>query len=273
MWKTSIATTSNLFRRGVCHSNHCPICLEENDDCRHLFRRCPLATATWEKNQLPNQWLDNYSLQFMDWLMAVIFCYKGVGGTHGDLIPSFVSTLWAIWITRNNQVFRQQRTTIELLQHHMDENMNQHMIFANTCPGKRFQLHLVFSWLISDKHNEPPRKGKSFWMVLGEKNLNMGGAAWVATVLSTQTLYHQGKYFFASSTLLTKAHACLLAILWAKATNFSRLLIYSDFLNLVQQLISHHRVDIKISNPCIMMIIGLHICSKYAQVTIILNNT
>lgn len=50
LWKlsqNSLATTANLFRRGIGHSDLCPICLLEEESFTHLFRFCHLAMEAW----------------------------------------------------------------------------------------------------------------------------------------------------------------------------------------------------------------------------------
>ncbi|XP_010667214.1 uncharacterized protein LOC104884289 [Beta vulgaris subsp. vulgaris] len=64
IWHNSLATASNLQRRGIMTSNHCQVCLHDNEDDQHVFRFCPLAIEAWERNEIQLQPYDNPSMRF-----------------------------------------------------------------------------------------------------------------------------------------------------------------------------------------------------------------
>lgn len=68
-------------------------------------------------------------LSFSDWLSYwVIYFYKE-DGYQGSHVPKFVSTLWSIWRSRNEQVFRQQRPTANSIRLSLQDNDIQHATF------------------------------------------------------------------------------------------------------------------------------------------------
>jgi hypothetical protein len=38
---------ANLFKRGVCDNNLCPICLQEEETVAHVSWGCPAANDVW----------------------------------------------------------------------------------------------------------------------------------------------------------------------------------------------------------------------------------
>lgn len=51
-------------------------------------------------------------------------------GHQGGRLPSFARMMWAIWKTRNEQVFRQHRATLQLHKFHIQESVNQRSCFV-----------------------------------------------------------------------------------------------------------------------------------------------
>lgn len=45
-------------------------------------------------------------------------------------LPKFIGALWAIWILRNEQVFRSRRPTLQSITHQLQVSENQHVIFV-----------------------------------------------------------------------------------------------------------------------------------------------
>lgn len=48
LWHNTLATKSNLFRRGIGVDALCPVCLYDEESLTHLFRQCSLASEAWE---------------------------------------------------------------------------------------------------------------------------------------------------------------------------------------------------------------------------------
>lgn len=62
MWQNSLATSANLFRRGLTLNEECCICLHDKEDNEHLFRQCPLAQEVWAWTSVSMPELFTYSL-------------------------------------------------------------------------------------------------------------------------------------------------------------------------------------------------------------------
>ena len=105
LWHNCLATSFNLQKRGIMHSNHCKVCLQENEDDQHIFRVCPLALEAWEGNDLQIQPYDHPSMSLAAWLELWIGKFLKEDGYQGLRVPLFIGTLWAIWKTWNDQVF------------------------------------------------------------------------------------------------------------------------------------------------------------------------
>ena len=157
LWKLSqngLASSENLFWRGLGTSDMCSICLCDNESRNHLFRACPLVEEAWALLDFPHLATAS-STTFEDWLMGSVCFYKDADGATGTRLPHFIATLWAIWLTRNAQVFRQIRATVEGLRRHFDDGIKQHSTFAQLSP---------LAW--QSHSREPPTPG-FFFATLG----------------------------------------------------------------------------------------------------------
>lgn len=111
MWKllqNSLPTSANLFRRGLIVSDVCRICLYDAEGTDHLFRHCPLAQEVWDLTP-SNQVFTSLSLPFSEWVSYCLVLLYTRDGSNGASLPAFIGTLWAIWLTRNSQIFRNVR--------------------------------------------------------------------------------------------------------------------------------------------------------------------
>lgn len=124
LWHNCLATSSNLSHRGMLLYDQCLTCLHDGEDSNHIFRSCPIACKAWECSSLhfvaSHQPLLSISLWLEYWLERFI----KANGAHSYRVPLFVGILWAIWKTRNDQIFRNQRATLIALSTHMQESEN-----------------------------------------------------------------------------------------------------------------------------------------------------
>ena len=97
--------------------NQCQTCLHDNEDDLHIFRHCPLALKAWARSNLNVPPLDFPDLSIASWLEFWIGKFRKEDGYGGIRLPAFINTLWALWTTRNTQVFRQVRATLQTLEH------------------------------------------------------------------------------------------------------------------------------------------------------------
>lgn len=126
MWHNCLATSSNLHYRGIPIENQCLTCLHDNEDDHHIFQTCPLALEAWSVSALSVQPLDQPSLSMASWLELWLGKFLKEDGCWRTRVPTFISTLWEIWNTRNDQVFRQVRATLQRLPDHAEEGSRQH---------------------------------------------------------------------------------------------------------------------------------------------------
>ena len=132
LWHNSIATKDNLFRRGLGDNDICPICLYEVESLNHLFQMCPLASEAWDTHLGSAILNTDPHLEFQDWVMYHVLDFRDKEGLHSPTLARFLGTLWAIWITRNHQVFRQTCASLEGLHIQVDLVMKQHEVFSAT---------------------------------------------------------------------------------------------------------------------------------------------
>ena len=76
----------------------CCMCGREEETCQHLFFRCPFAQAVWEAERING--VDTFSNEYF-WRSLT----TGVFRREAEWRKIF-ATLWAIWLHRNDVVFR-----------------------------------------------------------------------------------------------------------------------------------------------------------------------
>ncbi|XVF03450.1 hypothetical protein REPUB_Repub04eG0262600 [Reevesia pubescens] len=104
-----LATKSFLKERGLCMDDTCPCCEHDCETINHLFRNCREAIKVWRTIRLPDCAMSSFHLDFPNWLRTNC---KDDTASHMFKVPwnvIFMFTLWALWIQRNNKVFRGER--------------------------------------------------------------------------------------------------------------------------------------------------------------------
>lgn len=130
LWYNCLATASNLHARDIPIINHCLTCLHDDEDDHHIFRSCPLALEAWARSPITINPLLFPSLTLASWLDHWIGKFLREDGYRGCRLSQFINTLFAIWNTRNDQIFRHSRATLQKLQLHVDNGFRQHTIFS-----------------------------------------------------------------------------------------------------------------------------------------------
>ncbi|KAJ1378991.1 Ribonuclease H-like superfamily [Sesbania bispinosa] len=111
LWK---AASRSLPVRGALHRRHlaqdplCPICSQEEESIDHLFLKCDWTRAFWFAAHPTLRPSVNHNSGFKEWLGEKLNLIKGLG--EGSLAASteLAFSLWNIWKTRNNFVFKDE---------------------------------------------------------------------------------------------------------------------------------------------------------------------
>lgn len=231
MWHNCLATSSNLHSREIPILNQCLTCLHDDEDAQHIFRSCPLALDAWVGSPITVHPLDHLSLPLASWLELWIGKFLQEDGYWGSRLPQFISTLWAIWNTRNNHIFRQVQANLQTLKVHEEEGNRQHTSFiaadhsvARPPPAPNYDLPPGFHLTNIGRLQQGTADISIQIDGSGDKKSGLGGAAWV--VSHQQLIIHrQGIFLYASSALQTEAVACLHATRWARSSSFASILI------------------------------------------------
>ena len=132
----SILTWDNLRKRHFHCPSICPNCGENEETQQHLLYACPLASLLWEKvsfrcqrNCKPDTDIRG---AIRDWHQHPF--KSGILNHLWRIIPGLL--LWTIWKERNKRIFKDQRTSIDI-------------IWSNFCLNLTETLALQ-SWSIED---------------------------------------------------------------------------------------------------------------------------
>ncbi|KAH9626901.1 hypothetical protein KSS87_002301, partial [Heliosperma pusillum] len=109
IWKIltgSMAVGSEFERRGIGIYGFCRLCNDQiMESSAHLFRDCPFARRMWAGSNLGIKTDLDGELDIREWIINWIR-FLSKSEEKDFKILSFLSTIWSIWITRNNAVFR-----------------------------------------------------------------------------------------------------------------------------------------------------------------------
>ena len=99
------------FRQRFCpgSSAECPLCASVSEDCSHLLFECQYAQATWWAASTSN----------LDFSTAESFWYSIARGPFRCAAEwhTIFANLWAIWLHRNEVVFRRRSPLVDAIQH------------------------------------------------------------------------------------------------------------------------------------------------------------
>ncbi|XP_056697710.1 uncharacterized protein [Spinacia oleracea] len=233
-WKIfhkGLATKVNLNRRGIELPVSCDYCASEAEGHQHIFRFCVLAQQVWRGGSLAIHLETEETTSFMD------------------------CTIWALWIARNNRVFRGDTTNITTVlviikegadkQGFLKKNKDHHLSFlhppeiistyppgfcriiiSNTGAEGAIDMILVDgSW-----HNHTRNAGMGWYLEGQQENVHriLGGAA-------------SGTTF---SALHLESLACLYGLRWAVHASFHKVTILIDSQSLVEMVIKEELIDV-----------------------------
>ncbi|KAL2900397.1 hypothetical protein RDABS01_025479 [Bienertia sinuspersici] len=110
-WKLAhnvLPTRDNLVKRGMDVNQECGFC-GEKETADHLFINCEVTKRVWSSSTLGLRSPSCPSLGTSSWFKNwFVYLYK-ISDSHQQIWPSYVATLWAIWIHRNNITFRKEK--------------------------------------------------------------------------------------------------------------------------------------------------------------------
>ncbi|XP_056690446.1 uncharacterized protein [Spinacia oleracea] len=109
VWKLinkALPLRPRMIRRGIMVDDKCPFCCKDVETEDHLFRDCEIVQRVWCASSLGIKINGAAHIRCGDWVKNFLaYLWKGnKDGRHDDI--EFAAVLWAIWVTRNNLVFR-----------------------------------------------------------------------------------------------------------------------------------------------------------------------
>ncbi|XP_056691659.1 uncharacterized protein [Spinacia oleracea] len=224
LWKllhNSIATKVNLGRRGTQLEVTCDYCQNGNEDSQHLFRFCDLARQD---------------------------------GKNSQRTVYFITTMWALWISRNNRVFKSTQAGVSGVLSIITEGLKQQGILCTHTSSLRF-LHPperdpiyppgFFRKIIADSGMVG---SISVIQVDGSwhKNSRIAGMGWYweCDNLTVDGILGGACVGTAESALHTEVVACLMAFRWCVQATLENVTILTDSQRLVEMLQIGASIDV-----------------------------
>ncbi|XP_021849465.2 uncharacterized protein [Spinacia oleracea] len=144
LWKflnNGIATKVNIGHIGIHLSMMCDFCDTGEEDIQHIFRFCGVAQDVWRNGSLVIHSEINETMSFMEWFLFYIRLFQRQDDKNSPRVIYFISTLWGLWLARNNCVFRNESACVSVVNSFIKTGLDQHGILQqHRVPFLRF-LH------------------------------------------------------------------------------------------------------------------------------------
>lgn len=113
--KQRVATKDNLQRRGMQFEPHqlkCPMCQKEDETVKHLFFHCDFAQTLWSRSC--TWWNVQVARAGGPESHLLQHCWLWSGKKVKEVWATiWLTTIWTIWIERNNTIFQRKNTDVE----------------------------------------------------------------------------------------------------------------------------------------------------------------
>ncbi|XP_048490028.1 uncharacterized protein LOC125491990 [Beta vulgaris subsp. vulgaris] len=260
IWKImvkALPTTDNLIKRKIPNiSPTCKLCNSRNENTTHILRDCQISQRVWfitmgistsNSTQIPIQ----------DWIKNFLNFFRKKKEDGERMIISFISTLWSIWLHRNEIIFKgttsnpERIVELEKENSRRANNSEQRRNNENQLSKKSFSREndedSAVSWSKGSQTTNPnqvivvdgawkKKKNKSQWQAaIAWKNISqVSGEAYANRI-------------FATSPLQTEAYAILQATKYME-WKCSDIIIKTDNLEVVKALQQNEKADKSISS-------------------------
>ncbi|XP_074297860.1 uncharacterized protein LOC141628651 [Silene latifolia] len=262
IWKiiTNTLPVGFEFQKRSIEGNHiCRMCLEDqsySETIEHIFRDCGLSVRVWAGSLLgirvEGVTMVPLSERIINWLR---YLEKMEDGERRVLV--FLATLWGLWTTRNNAVFKGDRVIPSVLLESIANNVD---IYLQAMRKKKEHSEKVLGQAmpsIGGNETRAIKDGFPVYMVGGRdqcrrirvkvdagwsKNL-AAGIGWVAYDGEGIMFEHGSRKITAESALHAEALGILAVIQWAAGKGFLHLEVVSDCLPLLCQIAGYAGVN------------------------------
>ncbi|XP_021721997.1 uncharacterized protein LOC110689524 [Chenopodium quinoa] len=261
LWKllhNGLAIKSELHRQGVpIQDVSCDLCGAQTEDFNHLFRECRIARAAWRGGCLNiHSQLHGYH-SISDWIQYYIRLLISQDGISSSNISTFVGTLWALWLFRNNRVFNPDTPVIQPVGLYIFSILQTHIVFMDTdttttiSPSSTIQEGLPPPGF-HVAHLGISRTGTLFVQLQIDgawyKDTRHAGIGWCVDNANPldDRIIGGSNFGLCTSALHSEALAFLYALQWASDCHIHSARLFSDSYNLVTLLRGDGRGDIGI---------------------------
>ncbi|XP_074283358.1 uncharacterized protein LOC141607909 [Silene latifolia] len=136
VWKlmhNTLPTKELLLQKGLQLSHRCVFYKQYPETADHLFRLCEVAQVIWKSGDLGLRASMNPHIPLQQWISDFIaYFLKNDRHDYGYRTIVFCSTLWAIWLARNDIKFRQKNVNpIQILHRSKELARQQFLLLSN----------------------------------------------------------------------------------------------------------------------------------------------
>ncbi|XP_074298533.1 uncharacterized protein LOC141629427 [Silene latifolia] len=262
IWKiitNTLLVGFDFQKRSIEGSHTCRMCLGDqpySETIEHIFRDCGLSSRVWAGSVLGIRVEGVTMVPLSDWIINWLrYLEKLEDGERRVLV--FLATLWGLWTTRNNAVFKGGRVMPGVLLQSVANNVE--VYFQSMLKEKEHSEKVQGQVMLPIGGNEMRtiKDGFPVYMVGGRdqcrrirvkvdagwsKNL-AAGIGWVAYDGEGVRFEHGSRKITAESALHAKVLGIAAVIQWAAGKGFLHLEVVSDCLPLIYQIAGYAGVN------------------------------
>ncbi|XP_074283561.1 uncharacterized protein LOC141608108 [Silene latifolia] len=214
IWKlmhNALPTKDLLTKKVLPLPPFCILCKRFPETADHLFRHCEITQRIWRSGELGLRSSMNRHITLQQWISDFVSYFLKNDCEGGQFcITVFCSTLWAIWLARNDMEFREKDATPLQVLIRSKELTRQQLLLFNI---KRKHTQTSDS---GPRINSTNNKGGRIQVAATRgKQHGISGLAW----LSEDTGMTHGKTVISSSPIHALSMSLLMAMQWAVECN------------------------------------------------------
>ncbi|XP_074296847.1 uncharacterized protein LOC141627501 [Silene latifolia] len=211
--------------------------MDNIETLNHLFRDCDIVARIWSSSNLGIRTCNDSHMPVGEWIINWInYLLEADNGEF--LVISLIVTIWCIWCTRNNLVFRGDLFSPEAFYNLQSKTIAEAIAAYEATQGMRnevreklensFPVYLIGT---GRRCNTIRVKVDAGW-----HTSLVSAAGWVAYDHEGSIIFEGGRSFWSESALQTEAKGIREALRWASVNGIFHLDVFSDCLQILLQI-------------------------------------